>query len=332
MTLAVTQLATALVFLLLGASLGTAAAQPPEQVPRVGYLSPGSSSDPARLRRFEAFRQGLRELGYVEGRNISLESRWAEGKYDRFPTLLADLVRLKVQVIVAVGGNATQAAQQATRTIPIVMSVVLDPLGSGLVSSLARPGGNVTGLSLMGPDLVGKQLEVLKQAVPEGSRVALLWNPGNPSSARQLREAEVAARTLGVRLHAVEARGPGEITAAFAAMTTARASALVVLNDGMLFNQRKQIAELTAKTHLPSISGNREFTEAGVLIGYGADALDLERRAATYVDKILKGAKPGDLPVEQPTKFELVVSLKTAKALGLTIPHSLLQRADKVIE
>ena len=331
MTLAVTQLATALVFLLLGASLGTAATQPPETVPRVGYLSPGSSSDPARLRRFEAFRQGLRELGYVEGRNISLESRWAEGKYDRNPTLLAALVRLKVQAIVAVGGNATQAAQ-ATRTIPIVMSVVLDPLGSGLVSSLARPAGNVTGLSLMGPDLAGKQLEVLKQAVPEGSRVALLWNPGNPASARQLREAEAAARTLGVRLHAVEARGPGEITAAFAAMTTARASALVVLNDGMPFNQRKQIAELAAKAHLPSISGNREYAEAGVLIGYGADALDLERRAATYVDKILKGAKPGDLPVEQPTSFELVINLKTAKALGLTIPHSLLQRADKVIE
>jgi putative tryptophan/tyrosine transport system substrate-binding protein len=331
-TLAVTQLATALVFLLLGASLGTAAAQPPEKVPRVGYLSPGSSSDPARLRRFEAFRQGLRELGYVEGRNISLESRWAEGKYDRFPTLLADLVRLKVQVIVAVGGNATQAAQQATRTIPIVMSVVLDPLGSGLVSSLARPGGNVTGLSLMAPDLVGKQFEVLKQAVPEGSRVALLWNPGNPGSARQLREAEAAARTMGVRLHAVEARGPEEITAAFAAMTRARASALVVLLDGMLGNQSKQIAELAAKARLPSISGNREFTEAGVLIGYGADALDLERRAATYVDKILKGPKPGDLPVEQPTKFDLIINLKTAKSIGLTIPPSLLLRADQIIE
>ena len=332
MTLAVTQFGTAVVLLFLGASLGTTAAQPHEKVPRVGYLAPGSSSDPARLRRFEAFRQGLRELGYVDGRNISLESRWAEGKYDRYPTLLADLVRLKVQVIVAVGGNATQAAQQATRTIPIVMSVVLDPLGSGLVSSLARPGGNVTGLSLMAPDLVGKQFEVLRQAVPEGPRVALLWNPANPASAGWLREAEAAARTLGVRLHAVGARGPEEITAAFAAMTTARASALVVLNDGMLMAQRTQIAELAAKAHLPSISGNREFTEAGVLIGYGADALDLERRAATYVDKILKGAKPGDLPVEQPTKFELVINLKTAKALGLTIPHSLLQRADMVIE
>jgi putative ABC transport system substrate-binding protein len=225
-----------MVFLLIGASLGTAAAQPSERIPRVGYLSPGSSSDPARLRRFEAFRQGLRELGYVEGRNISLESRWADGKYDRFPILLADLVHLKVQVIVAVGGNAAQAAQQATRTIPIVMSVVNDPLGSGLVASLARPGGNLTGLSLMVPDLVGKQFEVLKQAVPEVSRVAILWNPANPASARWLREAEASAQTLGVRLHTLEARGPEGIPPAFAAMTTARVRALVILDDGMLFS------------------------------------------------------------------------------------------------
>ena len=332
MTLAVTHLTTAVVLLFLGTSIGPAAAQLPEKGPRVGYLSPGSSDEPFRLRRLEAFRQGLRELGYVEGRSIILESRWAEGKYDRYPALLADLIRLKVQIIVAVGGNATQAARQATSTIPIVMSVVIDPLGSGLVSSLARPGGNVTGLSLMAPDLVGKQFDMLRQAVPESSRVAVLWNPGNPGSATQLREAEAAARILGVRLTRVEARRPEEITGAFAAIATARVSALLVLNDATLLNQRKQIAELAAKAHLPSISGMREYTEAGGLIAYGPDFLDLERRAATYVDKILKGAKPGELPVEQPTKFELLINLKTAKALGLTIPHRLLQWADEVIK
>ncbi len=309
-----------------------AAAQPLEKVPRVGYLSPGSASDPARLRRFEAFRQGLRELGYVEGQNIAIESRWAEGKYDRYHALAADLVRLKVDVIVAVGGAATQAAQRATRTIPLVMSVVIDPLGSGLVANLARPGGNVTGLSMMAPDLVGKQLEVLKEVVPKVSRVALLWNPANPGSAPQLREAEAAARALGVRLQTLEARVPQEIDSAFAAMTSERAGALVVLVDAIFTNQVRQIAELAAKRRLPSIYGQREYAEAGGLMVYSSNPLDLERRAAIYVDKILRGAKPGDLPVEQPTKFELVINLKTAKALGLTIPQSLLFRADHVIQ
>jgi putative ABC transport system substrate-binding protein len=309
-----------------------AEAQQVGKVFRVGYLSPGSSSDPARLRRFEAFRQGLRELGYVEGRNIAIESRWAEGNYDRYPALAADLVRLKVDVIVAVGGRATQDAQQATTTIPIVMSVVIDPLGSGLVPSLARPGGNVTGLSLMAPDLVGKQLQVLKEVVPKVSRVALLWNPDNPGSAPQLREAEAAARALGVRLQALEARAPQEIDSAFAAMTRERAGALVVLGDAILLNQRRQIAELAAKRRLPAVYALREHAEAGGLMGYSANPLDLERRAATFVDKILKGAKPADLPIEQPSKFELVINLKTAKALGLTIPHSLLLRADEVIQ
>jgi putative ABC transport system substrate-binding protein len=309
-----------------------AEAQPAEKVPRVGYLSPGSPSDPGRQRRLEAFRQGLRELGYVQGQNIAIESRWAEGKYDRYPALAADLVRLKVHVIVAVGGAATQAVQQATRTIPIVMSVVIDPLGSGLVSSLPRPGGNVTGLSMMAPDLVGKQLQVLKEVVPEVSRVALLWNPENPGSASQLREAEGAARTFGMRLQPLEARAPQEIDSAFAAMTKERAGALVVLADAILLNQRRQIAELAAKRRLPAVYPLREHAEVGGLMVYGANPLDLERRAATYVDRILKGTKPGDLPVEQPTKFELVINLKTAKALGLTIPPSLLLRADEVIE
>jgi len=309
-----------------------AGAQQAGKVYRVGYLSPGSPSDPGRQRRFEAFRQGLRELGYVEGQNIAIESRWAEGQYDRYSALAADLVRLKVDVIVAVGGRATQDAQQATRTIPIVMSVVIDPVGSGLVASLARPGGNVTGLTVMASDLVGKQFEVLKEVIPKVSRIALLWNPANPGSAPQLREAEAAARALGMRLQALEARGPQEIDSAFAAMTRERAGALVVLADGIFGNQRKQIAELAAKTRLPSASALREYAEAGGLIVYGPNFLDLERRAATFVDKILKGAKPGDLPVEQPTKFELVINLKTAKALGLTIPQSLLQRADEVIQ
>jgi putative ABC transport system substrate-binding protein len=309
-----------------------AKAQPREKVPRVGYLSPGSPSEPFRRRRFEAFRQGLRELGYVEGQNIAIESRWAEGKYDRYSALAADLVRLKVDVIVAVGGRATQDAQQATRTIPIVMSVVIDPVGSGLVSSLARPGGNVTGLTIMASDLVGKQLELLKEVVPKVSRVALLWNPANPGSAPQLREAEAAARALGVRLQTLEARGPQEIDSAFAAMTRERAGALLILPDAIFGNQRRQIAELAAKRRLPSLLGVGEYAEAGGLMTYSANNLDLERRAATFVDKILKGAKPADLPVEQPAKFELVINLRTAKAIGLTIPQSLLLRADEVIQ
>ena len=332
MRLALTRLASVVVFLLLAVSLGTAAAQSSEKVPRVGYISPGSSSNPIRLRRFEAFRQGLRELGYVEGQNIVLEPRWAEGQHARYPTLAADLVRLKAGVIVAVGGVATQAAQQATRTIPIVMSVVIDPVGSGLVASLARPGGNVTGLSLMAPDLVGKQLEVLKEVVPKVSRVALLWNPDNPGSAPQLREAEIAARALGVRLQTLKARTPQEIDGAFAAMTREQPDALVVLLDGIFTNQVKQIAERAAKRRLPSTYGVHEYAEAGGLVVYSPSLLDLERRATTFVDKILKGAKPGDLPVEQPSKFELIINIRTAQAFGLTIPPALLLRADRVIE
>jgi putative ABC transport system substrate-binding protein len=320
----VSRLASAVVLLLLAAPLATAAAQPREKGFRVGYLSPGSSADPARLRRFESSRQGLRELGYVEGQNITIESRWAEGKYDRYPALAGDLVRLKVRA-------ATQAAKQATRTIPIVMSVVIDPLGGGLVPSLARPGGNVTGLSVM-TELVGKQLEVLKEVVPKLSRVAVLMNPANPGSSPQLREAEVAARALALRLQTLEARVPQEIDSAFAAITRERAGALVVLADAIFTNQVRQIAELAVKSRLPSIYGLRECVEAGGLMVYSPNTLELERRAATYVDKILKGAKPANLPIEQPTNFDLVINLKTANVLGLTIPPSLLLRADQVIE
>ncbi len=333
MRLAVIRPATAVVLLLVSASLGTAAAQPPAKVPRVGYLSPGSSSDPARLRRFDAFRQGLRELGYVEGQNIAIESRWAEGKYERYPALVGDLVRSKVDVIVTVGGAATKAAQQSTRTTPIVMSVVIDPVGSGLVASLARPGRNVTGITMIAPDLVGKQLELLKEAVPKLSRVALLWNPDNPGSAPQRVQAEIAARALAVRLQALEARNLQEIDNAFAAMTRERPGALLLLADAILgLNQRNQIVELAAKARLPAIYGVTEYAQAGGLMVYGANLLDLERRAATYVDRILKGTNPADLPVEQPTKFELTINLRTAKAIGLTIPPSLLQRADQIID
>jgi putative tryptophan/tyrosine transport system substrate-binding protein len=268
----------------------------------------------------------------VEGQNIAIESRWAEGKDDCYPALVADLVRSKVDVIVAVGGAATRAAQQATRTIPIVMSAVQDPVGSGIVPSLAHPGGNVTGISMIGPDLVGKQLQVLKEVVPKVSRVALLRNPANPASAPQLRAAEAAARALGVQLQTLEARNPQEIDNAFAAMTRERAGALLILGDAIFINQRGQIAELTMKKRLPAISFTSEYAEAGGLMVYGANLLDLERRAATYIDRILKGAKPADLPVEQPTKLELVINLRTAKAIGLTIPQTLLQRADQVIQ
>jgi putative ABC transport system substrate-binding protein len=323
---------TAVVLLLLSAFLGTAAAQPPEKVPRVGYLVAGSHSDPQRQRLLEAFRQGLRELGYVEGQSIAIESRWAEGKDDRFPALAAELVRSKVNVIVTSSGAATQAAQQATRTIPIVMALANDPVGSGLVASLARPGGNITGLTVMSPDLAGKQLQLLKEVVPKITRVALLTNPDNPASARFLREAEPAARALGVRLQVLEARNAQEIDSAFGVVTKERAGALLILPDVIFLSQRTQMAEFVTKRRLPSVYGVGEYAEAGGLMAYGASHIDLVRRAATFVDKILKGAKPGDLPVEQPTRFELVINLRTAKAIGLTIPPSVLQRADQIID
>ncbi len=326
-------LAVAVVFAIsIPSALLAVEAQPVGKVYRVGYISPGSSSDPMRLRRFEAFRQELRELGYVEGRNIVLEPRWAEDQYARYPALAADLVRLKADVIVAVSGAATKAAKQVTGTIPIVMSVVIDPVGSGLVPSLARPGGNLTGTSIMATDLIGKQFELLREVVPKVSRMALLGNPANPSHAAAISHAKAAARSLGVQLQLLEARDPQAIDRAFAAMTTEQAGALVVLPDPIFGDQMRQIAELAVQRRLPAIYGVSEYAEHGGLMAYSTNLLDLERHAATFVDKILKGAKPGDLPIEQPTKFELVINLKTAKSLGLTIPHSLLLRADKVIE
>jgi putative ABC transport system substrate-binding protein len=309
-----------------------AEAQQAASLPRIGYLSPGSLSSPITSRNLQAFRQGLRELGYVEGRNIAIEFRWAEGKYDRLPGLAAELVRLKVNVIVTPSTPATQAAKQATETIPIVMVGTADPVATGFVASLARPGGNITGLSTMTPELVGKQLEMLKEVVPKVSRVAVLGNPANPLYALQVRHAQDAARALGVRLQPLEARDPSEIDKAFAALTTERADAVIVLPDTVILDHRTRIADHAARRRLPTVSGQSDYAEAGGLLAYGPSLPAGARRAATYVDKILKGAKAADLPVEQPTKFELVINLKTAKALGLTIPQSILVRADEIIQ
>ncbi|HEY3194755.1 MAG TPA: ABC transporter substrate-binding protein [Candidatus Dormibacteraeota bacterium] len=318
---------------LLGAPLA-AEAQQAAKIARIGYLAFNLAAGDPRIR--EAFLQGLRDLGYVEGRNLLIEYRDAAGKTERFPALAAELVALKVDVIVAGGGTlAALAAKQATTTLPIVFAAVGNPVAEGLVTSLARPGGNVTGLSLVQQELVGKSLELLKQAVPEVSRVALLLKPdAMPDRAKKdrLNAADVAARALGVRLQVVEARGPEDFDRAFSDMTRARAGALAVLATPVFDNERRRLVDLAAKNRLPTVYSYRSYVEAGGLMSYGPDLADSFRRAATYVDKILKGAKPGDLPVEQPTKFELVINLKTAKALGLTIPQSLLERADEVIQ
>src|SRR6058998_1419242 len=314
------------------ASLATEAQQP-KNVHRIGTLS-ALGTTPGRNPFVEAFLEGMRALGYVEGQHFVLEYRGAEGQFEGFPDLAAELVRLKVEVIVAQGTPAALAAKHATTTIPIVMVGVGDPVGSGLVASLARPGGNITGLSVMGPELVGKQLEFLKDVLPTVSRVALLWNPANPVHALMVREADVAAQALGVQLHRVEARGPGAFDSAFAAMTSAHAGALLVVPDAVFLQHHRRLAELAAMSHLPTMYSLqcRVLMEAGGLLCYGASAPDGWRRGATYVDKILKGAKPADLPVEQPTKFELVINLKTAKALGITIPPHLLVLADEVLQ
>ena len=306
-----------------------AGAQQTERIFRIGVLV--NSSPSAYARRIEAFRQGLRDLGYVEGKNVALEYRWSEGKQDRVPELAAELVRRKVDLIVAHGSSAL-AAKQATTTIPIVLITALDPIGNGLVASLARPGGNVTGLSLgTAEGFAGKWLQLLKEAIPKLSRVAVLWNRANPVNTSQVHDIEAAARTLGVRLQLLEFRGPDQVEGALAAITTTRPDGLIVPADAAAFQERARIIAFAAKNRLPTIYPQRETVEAGGLMAYGPNAIDSWRRAATYVDKILKGAKPADLPVEQPTRFELVINMKTAKALGLTIPPSLLLRADEVI-
>jgi putative ABC transport system substrate-binding protein len=316
---------------ILAAPLAAAAQQPAGKVPRIGYLAPSSPSD-ATPGFVGAFRQGLRDLGYVEGKNIVIEYRSAEGKQERLPDLAAELVRLKVDIIVATTTSVALATKNATRTIPIVGVLVADPVGMGLVASLARPGGNITGTSAFGIEIGAKQLELLKETVPRISRVAVLYNPAGGYSGPLLRELEGAARTLGVQLQLLEIRSPNELDRAFSAMTKERAGALFVPGDAMLLVHRTQIAELAARSRLPALYGLRQHVEAGGLMSYSANFSDLFRRAATYVDKILKGTKPADLPVEQPTRFELIINLKTAKALGISIPPSVLIRADKVIE
>ena len=309
------------------ASANLAAAQQPKTVPRIGFLSAASPA----TSRAEAFRQGLRELGYVEGKNIVIEWRFAEGKADRLPGLAAELVRLKVDVIVTSGPAPTRAAKEATSTIPIVMAQDPDPVGTGFVASLARPGGNITGLSNLRPELSGKRLELLREVVPRLTRVAVLYNPGNPVSGPELKETELAARALGVQLQYLNVLSPKDIETVFRAASKGRADAVLVLASPFLLSHRTQIADLAAKSRLPAIYYSTEFVEDGGLMSYGVSFTDLYRRAATYVDKILKGAKPADLPVEQPTKFEFIVNLKAAKQIGLTIPPNVLARADKVI-
>jgi putative tryptophan/tyrosine transport system substrate-binding protein len=326
--------------LLAGASAAIAAplgaqAQQAGKLYRIGFLQATAPSDLRFQRLFEAFRTALAKLGYVEGKNIAIEDRWAAGKYERLPDLAAELVRLRPDVIVTAAVPAIQAVKDATQTIPIVMAVVVDPVATGLVASLARPGGNITGLSLMTPDLVGKQLGMLKEIVSKVARVAVLWNPTNPGNAPQVKAAELAARALELRLRPFEVRNAHEIDEidnAFVAMAREGTGALIVLGDVIITNQRERIAHLAARYRLPTVAGFVEYVKAGCLIGYSPSFLDSFRRAAGYVDKIVKGAKPADLPVEQPTKFDFVINLKTAKALGLSIPRAVLARADELLQ
>jgi putative ABC transport system substrate-binding protein len=301
--------------------------QPMPKKSLIGYLS--FRSGPSYLE--EGFRQGLRELGYFEGQNIAIESRWADFKPDQASVLATELVRLKVDVLVSTGGNASAAAaQRATRTIPIVFTAA-NPVSTGLVASLNRPGGNMTGINVLTGELDGKRLDLLKEAVPAVSRVAVLANPANPVTAGALNNLEATARARRVKLHVLEVRERQGIDNAFAAMARARTQALLVVNDPMFLAQRERLVDLAAKHHFPGIFGFREYAEAGGLLSYDTNLADIYRRLAIYVDKLLKGAKPTDLPVEQPTKSELVINLKTAKALGLTIPPAVLARADEVI-
>jgi putative tryptophan/tyrosine transport system substrate-binding protein len=306
-----------------------AGAQTPPKIPRVGYIAGSSSAAGGHI--VGALRQGLRELGYVEGQTIALEVRWAEGRNERIPELVAELVALKMDVLVTGSSVAALAANKATRTIPIVM-VGADPVGLGLVASLGRPGGNVTGLSIFNEGISAKRLQFLKELVPGLTRVAVLRNPTVAVHATFWQDTELAARQLGVTLQPIEVRGPEDFGEAFAAATRGNAKALIAFDDNVTLAHRSRIAALAASSRLPAIYGFREFPDEGGLMSYGASFVVLFRRAATFVDKILKGAKPADLPVEQPTKFELVINRKTANTLGLTVPPTLLAQADEVIE
>lgn len=301
------------------------------KIPRIGFLAVGTREGRAPL--IEGFRQGLRELGYVEDKNIVIEYRFSEGKDERLPGLAQELIALKVKLIVASGTPASFAAAKATRTVPIVMGgIAANPVETGLVASLARPGGNVTGMTVISAQLGGKRLELFKAMLPGLSRVAVFWNPTNPTYGQVMEELEAGARALGLQLQRLEVRVPDDFEGAFTAATREQAGALIVPGDPLTTNRPKVVADLAAKSRLPAMMEFREFVEAGGLMSYGANLVDSYRRAATYVDKILKGAKPADLPMQQPMKLDLFVNLKTAEALGMTIPQSILMRADKVIE
>jgi ABC-type uncharacterized transport system substrate-binding protein len=313
---------------LLFAPFATADAQQPKKVWQIGFLAAGSAQ--TAHSRIEAFRQGLRAFGYVEGKDIVIEYRNAAGKVDQVPRNAVELVRLKVDIIVTAGPTDTRAAKEATSTIPIVMTQDPDPVGNGFVASLARPGGNITGLSRIAPELSGKQLELLKEIVPELSRVAVFGTSTEPGNAQSSREIELAAGVLGVKLQYLDILASKDVETAFEAARTGRADAVLILASPIL-TQRKQIADRALTSRIPAIYDRREFVDTGGLMSYGVNISDLDRRAATYVDKILKGAKPADLPVEQPTKFELIINLKAAKQIGLAIPPNVLVRADRVI-
>jgi len=309
---------------------GLVEAQQPKKVPRIGFL--GAASVAANSARVDAFRQGLRDLGYIEGKNIVIEYRYAGGKLDRLPALATELVGLKVDVIVSGGASATGPAKEATATIPIIMTGDNDPVSSGFIVSLARPGGNITGLSTLTTELSGKRVELLKEIVPKLSRVAVLRVPNNPGNSEAFRETELAARALKVQLQYLDVSGPQDIEAAFREAGKGRADAVLVLGGSVFVLHRKELVAVAGRSRLPAIHYRQEFVEDGGLMSYAASLTDLSRRAATYVDKILKGAKPANIPVEQPTKFEFVINLKAAKQIGLTIPPSVLARADKMIK
>ena len=312
------------------APFASLAQQRPARIPRIGYIDT-SSADIAGI-RLDRLRAGLRDLGYSEGRNIVLEVRWAEGKYERIPVLAAELLKQELDVMVAAGPAAIQVVQRATSKIPVVIAASGDPLAFGFVASLSRPGGNITGLSSITVDLSVKYLELLRVAIPKLSRVAVLMNPGHPRHPDYLKNIEAAAQASEVRVSAVQAGAASRIEAAFDVMKRDRTGALIVLGDGLFFSEAHRIAELALRHRLPTMFSTREPVEAGALMSYGPNLAEQFYRAATYVDKILKGAKPADLPVEQPTTIELVINLKTAKAIGLVVPQELLLRADKVIE
>ena len=315
---------------MLFALCASAEAQQRKNLPRIGLLIGSSASSNAV--RIEAFQQGLRELGYVEGQNVFVEYRYAGANADENPKLAAELVSLKVDLIVAGGGSGlARAVKATTKTIPIVMTGGSDPVGAGLVASLARPGGNITGLTAIAAELAGKRLELLKETLPRLTRVGVLWNPTDQGSAQGLKEIEIAALTLGLEIQSLQVRSPSNFESAFKAAITGQARALQVLGSGLINSHRNRIIEFVTKNRLPTMFADAALVQAGGLMSYAPNAPDLYRRAATYVDKILKGAKPGDLPVEQPTKFELVINLKTAKQIGVMIPLSVLARADKVI-